>query len=371
MSIIIDGDYPMAVGAMDWDRDLTRPIEEVRAATGGTARREGWPDSEVMATLPEMRKGGIAAALVKVTVCVKKPGHAHGEYRTADIAYGAANGQLAYYRILEARGEARVLSTSSELASHMSTWKKATEYSSLPVGFIIGMECADAITWPEQVHEWYAKGLRVVSLSHYGVSYYSHGTGTGTDGGLTPAARPLLREMESLGMILDVTHTSDESVRQALDVFSGPVLASHQNCRALVPGERQFPDNQLRRIIERGAVIGTSMDTWMLNRHYELDWANTEATPRRSVFPSEAVTLEDFADHIDHINRLAGNSLHSAIGGDTDGQGGSDGAPHDVDTVADYQKLAGVLARRGYSQEDIANVMYRNWERFFTKWLPD
>ena len=115
-----------------------------------------------------------------------------------------------------------------------------------PVGFFLGMEGAGPILWPDQVLEWYEQGLRVISLGHYGPSRYAHWTGTGTDCGLFDGAAELLREMDSLGMILDVTHTSDESVRQALDIFTGPVLASHQNCRAIVPGERQFNDEMLR-----------------------------------------------------------------------------------------------------------------------------
>ena len=361
----------MAIGALHWDRDLTRPIEEVRSAAKSSNGLRSWPDERVMCTVPEMRKGGIAAALVKVVACVKKPGHEHGEFRAADIAHADAMGQLAYYRVLESRGEAKVLATKGDLASHLETWLDAGDYSPLPVGFILGMEGADAICWPEQVHEWWDEGLRVISLSHYGVSYYSHGTGTGTDGGLTPLGGPLLREMESLGMVLDVAHTSDQSVRESLEIFGGPVLASHLNCRALVPGERQMTDALLGEIIERGAVIGTSMDTWMLNADYELDWADTGAVSRRDVFPRDAITLETYADHIDHVNQLAGDSLHSAIGGDTDGQGGNDGAPYGIDTVADYQKLADVLERRGYAQEDVENVMYRNWQRFFEKWLPE
>ena len=367
--LIIDGDYPMAVGALDMDRDLTRPIDEVRSAPKGRSSLRRWRDSETMASLPEMRRSGIAAALVKVSACVPKPEHPHGEYRTVDIAYSAAQGQLAYYRILAARGEARILETRDDFSDHMGTWSEASDYRDLPVGMVLGMEGADAITWPEQVHEWWEAGLRVISLSHYGISTYSHGTGTGVSGGLLPGARELLREMDSLGMVLDVTHTSDESVRQELDVFSGPVLASHQNCRALVPGERQFPDHQLKRIIERGAVIGASMDTWMLNSEYELDWGG-DIPDRRTVYPKEAVTLEDYVDHIDYVCQLAGNAHHAAIGGDTDGQGGAEGAPYGIDTVGDYPKIADILDRRGYSKEDVENVMYRNWQRFFETWLP-
>ncbi len=370
--LIIDGDYPMAIGALDMCRDLASPIEEIRAAVPGPTRLRDWPDSETMASLPEMRRGAIAVALVKLVACVLKPGHTHGEYRSADAAYSSALGQLAYYRALEARGEARILETRQDFAEHMASWSEAEGHDELPVGMVLGMEGADAIRTPEDARQWWDAGLRVVSLSHYGVSYYSHGTGTGTDGGLLPPAKALLEQMDALGMVLDVTHTSDESVRQALEVFSGPVLASHQNCRALVPGERQFPDEQLQWVIERGGVIGTSMDTWMLWRPGKVDWKNAgKGLKRRDVFRREEITLEDYVDHIDYVCQLAGNTLHAAIGGDTDGQGGRDGAPFEIDTVADYQKIAGVLDRRGYSQQDVANVMHGNWQRFFESWLPE
>jgi membrane dipeptidase len=73
---------------------------------------------------------------------------------------------------------------------------------------------------------------------------------------------------------------------------------------------------------------------------------------------------------MDHVNQLAGDSRHSSIGGDTDGQGGTDGAPADVDTVSDYQIVGEILADRGYGQDDIDNMLYGNWQRFFEKWLP-
>ena len=370
MRLIIDGDYPMAMGSMFLDRDLTLPIDRVRTAAEGTNRglRDGWPDNETMATLPEMRRGGVAVALVKLHACILRPDlHPHGDCRNRDIAYALAQGQLAYYRILEARGEANLLKSGTAFGAHMKAWLEAEDYEGLPVGMVLGMEGADPIHWPEQVTQWWDDGVRVISLSHYGVSGYSHGTGTGTDGGLSPEAPALLREMESLGMILDVTHTSDQSIREELEIFSGPVLASHQNCRALCPGERQHPDEILTVVIERGGVIGASMDTWMIYPP-GVDWA--DIPPRRQVFAREEVTLEHLANHIDHVCQLAGNSHHASIGGDTDGQGGRDGAPYEIDTVADYQKLGDVLERRGYAEQDIENVMYRNWQRFYEKWLP-
>tara|TARA_B100001245_G_C22856633_1_gene411801 strand:- start:497 stop:1270 length:774 start_codon:yes stop_codon:yes gene_type:complete len=250
----------------------------------------------------------------------------------------------------------------------METWSENTDNSEKPVGFVVGMEGADAIVWPEQVHEWWDNGLRVISLSHYGFSAYSHGTATGTDGGLFSAAKPLLREMDKLGMILDVSHTSDASVREELEIFGGPLLASHQNCRAITPGERQQPDDILKAVIDRGGVIGSSMDTWMIYKE-GLDWSGHIPNPWE-VFPRDSVTLEDYVDHIQHVCDLAGNSYHAAIGGDTDGQGGTPEAPYEIDTVVDYQKVGDVLANRGFKNGDIENIMYRNWQRFFEKWLP-
>jgi membrane dipeptidase len=165
--------------------------------------------------------------------------------------------------------------------------------------------------------------------------------------------------MDRLGIILDATHLADESFFQALDVFSGPVLASHQNCRALVPGDRQMSDEQLKLLIERGAVIGAPLDNWMIVPNWQ-----TGVTAR-----SEA-TLAKVADHIDHVCQLAGSHHHAAIGSDLDGGYGSEQSPIEIETIADVQKLADVLRRRGFSPAALEAVFYGNWLKFFTRHLP-
>lgn len=271
----------MAHGAIQLNRDLTLSIEQVRQKDDIEGFEDS-PDEGTMASLPELRRAEVSAALVKVVGRIHRPGSPLEGYRGPEAAYAAAQGDLAYYRILEAKGEIRILRTGGELSEHMQLWQEAESTDELAIGFILGMEGADPILWPEQVHEWKQDGIRVVSLTHYGASTYAHGTGTGTEGGLFPPAKTLFQEMESAGMILDVTHLSDASARQSLDLFSGPVLASHQNCRALVPGERQFPDGILRRIIDRDGVIGASMDTWMLYPPGR-DWSSKIGN-RRDVF---------------------------------------------------------------------------------------
>jgi membrane dipeptidase len=220
------------------------------------------------------------------------------------------------------------------------------------------MEGADPIVDPTQVDEWFAAGLRSVMPSHYGQSHYS--MGTGGNGPLTPRGVQLLKEFERVGMILDVTHLSDQSFFQALDCFSGPVMASHNNCRALVPADRQFSDEQLRLIIGRGAVIGVVCDAWML----QPGWTIGVTRPER-------LTIAALADHIDHICQLAGNTLHAGIGSDLDGGFGTEQTPNDLRTISDLQKLEPLLSARGYSDSDITNIFHGNWLRFFRRWLPE
>ncbi|RJS74882.1 peptidase, partial [Candidatus Bathyarchaeota archaeon] len=199
---------------------------------------------------------------------------------------------------------------------------------------------------------WWETGVRVVSLSHYGVSTYAHGTGT--KGGLTSLGRELLENMYSIGVVLDVSHLSEESFWEALDLFPGPVIASHNNCRALVPGDRQFSDEQIRALIKRDAVIGVALDAWMLYP----GWIKGKTS-------NTVVSMEAVVDQMEHIHRLAGNSRNVAIGSDLDGGFGKEQCPHDLDTIADLQTIPRLLKKRGYTNGDVENIMWKNWLRLF------
>jgi membrane dipeptidase len=160
--------------------------------------------------------------------------------------------------------------------------------------------------------------------------------------------------MEKIGMILDITHLADESFWQALEMYQGPVLASHHNCRVLVPGERQLTDEQIRALIERDAVIGAVFDSWMLHPNY---------VPGKT--DNSLVSMERVIDHIDHVSQLAGNARHSAIGSDLDGGFGTEQSPRELNTIADLQKVADLLRKRGYKETDVEGIMHGNWLRFF------
>ena len=159
-------------------------------------------------------------------------------------------------------------------------------------------------------------------------------------------------------MILDLTHSPDQSFGEALKIFKGPVLASHNNCRALVPHQRQFNDDQIRELIRRDAIIGAAFDAWMMVP----GWVRGQSTPQQM-----NCKLEILVDHLDHICQLAGNTLHVGMGSDLDGAYGREQCPYDLETIADLQKFPALLRKRGYRESDIENVMHWNWIRFLRK----
>lgn len=220
------------------------------------------------------------------------------------------------------------------------------------------MEGADAVPNPDHLAAWYDDGLRVLGMTHYMDSAYAHGTGT--EGGLKPMAPDLLAVMRACGFILDVTHLADQSFWEALELWDGPVVASHQNCRALVPGQRQFDDDQLRAVIERDGVIGAALDAWMLVP----GWVRGESRP-------DEVELAALVDHIEHVCDVAGSARHVAVGSDLDGGFGTEQTPYDLDTVADLQKLPAMLRERGFSDDDVTAVMHGNWLRLLGAHLPE
>ena len=357
--LIIDVHLDLALNALGWGRDLTRSVAEINAQEAGMTR----PGRRRATTsLVEMRRAGVAVCLATVVARVKpelcfpeEPGRTSIDYPNHQIAYAAAQGQLAYYRLLEGQGEVRLLRTAGELDAHWHEWQQG-EHASLPIGIILAMEGADPIVEPDQAEAWFGDGLRSVSLAHYGKSRYA--VGTGESGPLTEEGVQLLREFERLGMILDVTHLAEPGFSQALDSFDGPVMASHNNCRALVPGDRQFSDEQIRRLAGRDAVIGVALDAWMLYPGWKIGQTSREV-----------VRLDAVADHVDHVCQLAGDGDHAGIGSDLDGGYGTEQTPVGLDTIADLQKLADLLSARGYADPRIDDLFHGNWLRFFRQHL--
>ncbi len=242
------------------------------------------------------------------------------------------------------------------LMKYLIDWNNGSDKSRKAVGYKLSLEGADSIVSLDYLEKAHAYGLRAIGPAHYGPGRYAQGTdATGKMGAKGIA---LLKEMERMNIILDATHLCDDSFWEAMDHFNGPVWASHNNCRALVNHNRQFSDEHLKELINRGAVIGGVMDTWMMVP----GWVRGISTPEAT-----GCSLEILIDHMDHICQIAGNALHIGIGSDLDGGFGKEQTPYDIETIADLQKIPALLQQRGYSPLDIENVMHGNWLRFLRK----
>lgn len=361
MRPIIDAHLDLAMNAIYYDRDITVSVEELNAAE---AHLNDFPfRGRATTTLPELRRAGVA---VCVATLLARSGPCHERqpsYRRGDLDYGLREGaacsayaQLGWYRIMERLGAIRLIRTRGELDAHWAAWTAKPDAT--PLGVILTMEGADPILSPDQAELWWNEGVRAVGITHYGFSHY--GAGTGVDGPLTNDGRAILREFERIGMTLDATHLADESMAEALDRFTGPVWASHHNCRALVPADRQLTDEQIKRLAERDAVIGIACDAWMLYP----GWV-------RQVTQPEVVGLEALADHIDRIAQLTGGVRHVGIGTDLDGGYGNEQTPRDLRRYSDLRRLEPILTARGYSDADLDAIFYSNWLRKLREVLPD
>lgn len=354
--LIFDAHLDLGMNALEWNRDYTLPLDVIRAREQGQSDRDGRGNGTVC--LPEMRKGGVGLCAATILGRYVKPGNPLRGWHSPEQAWAQTQGQLAWYRIMEEAGELLQIKTSAELVAAVQVRSKDPSAVE-SIGFVLSLEGADSMVTIGHVERAYEQGVRAIGPANLGPGTYAHGTDA--SGGIGFKGRELLKEMDRLGIILDASHLCDQSFREAMDAFQGRVWASHSNCRKLVPHNRQFTCEQLKELIDRGAVIGASLDAWMMVP----DWVLWETRPA-----DVGVKLEHIVDHIDHVCQLAGNSLHAGIGSDLDGGFGLEESPMDLNSIADLQRLPAMLRSRGYSEEDVTNVMYGNFVRFLSEALP-
>ena len=352
---IFDCHLDLAMNAIEWNRDLKKTVYQIRS------REEGMTDkldrAKGVVALPELRKGNIGLVVATQIARYVEPGSALPGWNSPEIAWGISQAQLAWYRSMEDQGEMVQITNLEQMEKHLALWfDKSLPDHTKPVGYILSLEGADSFVNISYLEKAYAYGLRACGPAHYGPGRYAAGTGM-TDG-LTAQGKELVKEMDNLNMILDVTHLTDKGFEEALSIFKGPVWASHHNCRALVDHQRQLTNDQIKVLVERDAVIGGVFDTWMLTDN----WVRGVDDPKE-----RGINLEKVVDHYDHICQIAGNINHIAIGSDLDGAYGKEQSPYDLEDIADLQNLKGILSRRGYSSADIEHIFYKNWLRFLRK----
>lgn len=351
---VFDVHLDLSMNALEWNRDLTRPIREIRDREAGMTDR---PDrGRGTVCLPELRRGNIGLVVATQIARYSKPTHPLQGWNSPRQAWAMTQGQLAWYRSMEEAGEMVQIRDVAGLEKHLDLWigsGAATPNDKKQIGYILSLEGADSIVTLAHLERSYEQGLRAVGPAHYGPGTYAFGTDS--EGTIGTKGRELLKEMDRLGIILDATHLCDQSFREAMDCFTGPVWASHSNCRVLTPHNRQFTDEQLKELIGRGAVIGAPLDAWMMIPN----WIRAQTTPEAA-----GLKLSKLVEHVDHICQLAGNARHCGIGTDLDGGFGREQSPMDLDTIADLQKLPGLFKDRGYKAADVEGIMHGNFLRF-------
>ncbi|MEE3368736.1 MAG: membrane dipeptidase [Planctomycetota bacterium] len=347
--LIFDAHLDLSMNAVEWNRDLTQSLDEVRRREEGMTDK---PDRGLgVLTFDEMRKAEVGLCVAtQIGRYVGKENPLPG-WNSPEIAWSITQAQLTWYREMERLGELVQIADRASLNQHLELWQDSPPEDA-PIGYILSLEGADSILTPDHLETAYEYGLRALGPAHYGAGRYS--PGTGAEGGLSSLGRDLLKQMMELGIILDVTHLTDEAFWEALELFDGPVWASHNNCRALVPHQRQFSDEQIKALLERDGVIGMAFDAWMMHE----GWVRGVTTPQTA-----GVNLERIVLHIDHICQLAGNAQHVGIGTDLDGGYGTEQAPYDLDRYSKLQSLVGILKGRGYGEEAIGGIMHGNWIR--------
>ncbi|NLR59094.1 peptidase M19 [Chitinophaga polysaccharea] len=347
----IDAHLDLSMNALEWNRDLQQPVAAIREREAGLSDK---PDrGNGVVAFPELRKGNIGLVVATQIGRFVAPDNPLPGWHSPEQAWAQTQGQLAWYKAMEDAGEMVMIRDRKELEQHLLRWNDDTPNDKKPIGYILSLEGADSIVDIKYLERAYNNGLRAIGPAHYGPGRYANGTDA--TGHLNERGRQLIREIERLGMILDATHLCDDAFWDAMELFNGPVWASHNNCRALVDHNRQFSDDMIRVLVQKGAVIGGALDAWMMVP----GWVRGKSTPK-----DMHCNLEKMVDHMDHICQIAGNALHIGIGSDLDGAFGKEQCPYDLETIADLQTLPALLSKRGYSATDIENVMHGNWLRF-------
>jgi membrane dipeptidase len=352
---ILDAHLDLSLNAIEYNRDLRQSITQIRNSETGMKDLAGRGRGTV--SLPEMRKAGIGLCVATQIAGCMKPAGPVGAWENPQQAWSMTQQQLAWYHAMEKEGELRQIQSWSQIKAHLEAWDR--DSANTPIGYILSLEGADSIRTLDDLGTAHEYGLRALGPAHYGVGRYA--LGHDQDGPLARDGKDLLREMDRLGMILDLTHLCEQSFWEALDLYQGPIWASHHNCRSLVDDPRQLNNDQIKALAERGAVIGMAFDVWMVVPEWKRGSTNHENRP--------GANLEAVADHIDHVCQLLGTSIHTGIGTDLDGGFGNEQTPEDMDTIADLRKFRQVLESRGYSSTALEGIFSGNFLKFLeTAW---
>ena len=328
---LVDAHLDLAYNAVCTGRDVTLPAVQQAVTNVNEIPTVG---------LPDLRAGHVG--LICATIFAQPQTAKHAGYTDADSARAAALEQLRWYQRQEAHGRMKFVRSASELPAEAS---KTTQHA------ILLMEGADPLRTPADLPEWFDAGMRILGLAWRGTRYAG---GTGVPAPLTAEGVAIVPELDRLGIIHDASHLAEESFWQLLDLTDGPVMASHSNCRAIVPTDRQLSDDMIRALVKRGGVIGINFyDKFLL--------------PPDQYQKRRRATLADLVAHMQRICELAGSANHVGIGTDLDGGLGREQIPREITTAADLPRVADALAEANFDDRAICGILGGNWLSFFRR----
>ncbi|MCB9847660.1 MAG: membrane dipeptidase [Phycisphaeraceae bacterium] len=323
-------------------------------------------------TLPSLRAGGVVACLG--TIFTEMNGNDAEGYPEGDVEAASRRGraQLEVYRTwvdqghiaLGLRQALRIDAGVGAVRGGMgaaeviaeSPAPKMAQSGKLHVGILV--ECADPIRSPEELSWWVDAGVVAIGLSWSHGSRYSGGNGT-PGVGINAQGREFIAAMDELRVIHDLSHLSQQSTEDLLELTDRPVMASHSNVRAFVNSypERHLADETIAEIGRRGGMVGVNLVSNFID-------------PKVTHDPPTRARLSKLFDHIDRIAELMGRRDGVGLGSDMDGGFGSDWLPQGIDAPRDLGIIADGLRDRGWSEEDIEGFRFGNWARFIAANAP-
>ena len=354
--------YIIADGHIDVPYRMTERVEDIADSTVGG-------DFDY----PRALSGGLNAPFMSIYIPAsfqETPGaaaeHAHG---LIDMVEGFVQQDPDKFQIAY---------RASDLAAH-----QAAGVISLPMGMENGAPIENDLS---QVAAFHERGIRYITLTHSRdntIGDASYDT-TRTWGGLSPFGFEVVDEMNRVGIMIDISHVTDETAYDVLERSLAPVIASHSSLRHYTPGwERNMPDEMLPRLAENGGVIMINFGSSFLRSGYQAEGTRIQLRinqflSQRNLEPTSDEgfaffaeqrranpigTLSDVADHIDRAVELAGID-HVGLGSDFDGVFA---LPSGLQDISEYPNLIEELLRRGYSEEDIAKILGGNLIRVWTE----
>ncbi len=347
MNIIIDAHEDLAWNIVNLNRDYTCSAHKIRESEQNTPIPAF--NGNTLLGWPQYQKANVAIVFGTLFCSPKRLDRGQYETKTYETPAEAARCYRenldAYLRLVDDHPEKfRLITNQSELKSHISQWEKHLEDKQKqlpPVGIVVLMEGAEGLQEAAEVEKWFEWGVRILGPAWAGNHFCG---GTREPGPLTKDGYALLENMAAFNMILDISHMDHQSAHQALDFYSGPVIASHSNAEVLIkdiPINRHLKDETIRQLIARDGVIGIVP----LNAFLDWDWRRRGGR--------KAMSLDHIIAQIDHICQIAGDTYHVGLGTDFDGGYGVESVPPEIDTIADLPKLGPKLAEKGYNDKDI------------------